>query len=118
MTEIEYAAKIEEMARDICPYKNEYVNCKQCDTELDIGEYPCCYKSFAKQLYEKDYRKIERGEWITLNWGRRLYCSRCKYPKPYKKLKAGYHVLDKGKFCPNCGLDMRGGKDENGKTTV
>lgn len=49
--------QIEEMARDICPYKDEYIDCKQCDTELDIGEYPCCYKGFAKQMYEKDYRK-------------------------------------------------------------
>lgn len=33
----------------------------------------------------------------------------CGYPKPYRKTKAGYHVLDNAKFCPNCGAKMGGG---------
>ena len=33
-------------------------------------------------------------------------CSRCGYKAPYKKIKAGYHLLDLSNFCPNCGAKM------------
>ena len=56
----------------------------------------------------KDYRKVERGEWITpwvmKPYGKAYgtpYCSVCKQ-------------LDneKGNFCRFCGADMRGNKNE------
>ena len=83
------------------------------DIPVDRERYPSDEVSvsnerIAEHLVDNGVTIRERGEWITLKRGRRQYCSRCHYPKPYKKIKAGYHVIDEGKFCPNCGAKMKG----------
>lgn len=62
-------------------------------------------QNIGKELYDTGYRKVERGEWMPYgmnmnstvgNWK----CSACNKTsiKPYN-------------YCPNCGADMRGGKN-------
>ena len=63
----------------------------------------------AEHLYNAGYRKQSVGEWVRgkTNY-RTLFCSKCGSPKPYRKLKAGYHLLFDAKYCPNCGAKMKG----------
>lgn len=96
---IEQEKQIEEMAKDIYEYGRTYNDCVyKC--EEDIAEY---------LITEKSYRKERRGEWVSIGRlnGKKV-CSNCKYPQPYKKIKAGYHLLDDVKYCPNCGARMKG----------
>ena len=92
---------------------------------LDIHEYVCkaeqgsaiifnssvigCHKlDMAKYLVkEKDYRKEIQGEWVKGKTNYRShFCAKCGYPQPYIKIKAGYHLLDNVKYCPNCGCKI------------
>lgn len=91
---------IEEMARDICPFAQAYETCEKCDTDLDIGEEPCTYKSMANFLIQKGYRKVEQGEWK-------------KGDMPtyggYKCSVCGENtIVYKAKYCPHCGACMKG----------
>lgn len=63
----------------------------------------------AVAIYRAGYRKQSVGEWVRgkTNY-RTLFCSKCGYPKPYRKIKAGYHLLDDASYCPNCGAYMKG----------
>lgn len=49
----------------------------------------------------------ERGEWLLIFNDSR--CSVCGYENNACKVT---RVRDDSRFCPNCGADMRGGKDE------
>lgn len=52
--------QIEEMARELCPFKNEYENCNECfeADQCDIEEDgPCYYHCTARLIIDNDYRK-------------------------------------------------------------
>ena len=93
MTENE---QIEEMAKAI-----EEARVKALDTtnsmNYGFGGW------YAKELYSKGYRKVERGEWIeeVHDWDFGDYtdyrCSICRSREQNKR-----------HFCPECGADMRG----------
>ena len=65
---------------------------------------------FAETLYNAGYRKQKDGEWIKVMNHRE--CSECHYRAPYKKIKAGYHLQDLTRLCPNCGAKMKGAENE------
>lgn len=60
---VDMEKQIEEMARDICIYSDQYETCKICDTDLDIGDDTCIYKIMAKSFIEQGYTK---QEWISV----------------------------------------------------
>lgn len=51
--------------------------------------------------------KQSEGEWVKVM--NHKECSKCGYNAPYKKIKAGYHLQNLSKYCPNCGAKMKGG---------
>ena len=61
---------------------------------------------------------LPKGHWIEENineWSRKVFCSKCGCPPPFEYVSdgdvysaSGYGVINKTKFCPNCGSDMRG----------
>ncbi len=55
------------------------------------------------------------GHWIeeNVNGGRKVFCSECGGPPPFEHIStgdvyssSGYGVINKTKFCPNCGIKM------------
>ena len=61
-----------------------------------------------------DVVEVRHGKWIKVM--NHKECSRCGNNAPYKKIKAGYHLQDLAKYCPNCGAKMDGERSENGKS--
>ena len=70
-------------------------------------------------------RKIEKlppvipqpktAHWVeeNVNGGRKVFCSECGFPAPFEHVStgdvysaSGYGVINKTKFCPNCGFRM------------
>lgn len=50
------------------------------------------------------------GHWIkTARWDRVYYCNQCRNYLDFDGVNAGRGSTN---FCPNCGADMRGEKDE------
>ena len=49
--------QIEHIARELCPFSQEYESCSKCNTELDIDGELCIYMIMAKHLTDKGYRK-------------------------------------------------------------
>ena len=76
--------------------------------DYNIGCDPCT-GTVATALYLEGYRKQSVGEWEKVMNHRE--CSRCHYRAPYKKIKAGYHLQDLTRYCPNCGARMGGGAE-------
>ena len=74
--------------------------------DMDCTRPSNCDLCQAKQLYAKGYRKVERGEWIVDGLANPK-CSRCRSYNPTK-----------AKYCPECGADMRGEKDESISTNT
>lgn len=107
MTENE---QIEEMARDLCEHYYDgrcYLDKKECDCK-------CPERRDARYLYSKGYRKVERGEWIVTETERawnnaeipmKRSCDKCGLQRNIET-QVGWN------FCPECGADMRGEKDE------
>lgn len=95
MTENE---QIQEMAKLACTVFEG--RCSECPCKLHS---PCAPKASAEQLYNKGYRKVERGEWRPN--GYHNLCTKC-----LKNVARGdpYGFYQDFKFCPNCGADMRG----------
>ena len=83
---------------------------KHCEIENQCGSchWSTCNECFAEALYNAGYRKQKDGEWIKVI--NHIECSECHYRAPYKKIKAGYHLQDLTRFCPNCGAKMKGGE--------
>ena len=62
------------------------------------------------------------GHWVEENineWSRKVFCSECGCPPPFEHISNGdvysangYGVINKTKYCPNCGADMRGEGDD------
>lgn len=107
MTENEQLVEIEEMARDMCTF-SQISKCCECSEE-------CFYKEYAKRLYAKSYRRVERGEWKRNK--KELGVDRAEAECSICGREVVYQVID-GKwgfenFCPHCGADMRGGENEN-----
>jgi len=56
------------------------------------------------------------GRWVEENindWSRKVFCSECGCPPPFEHVSngdiysaRGYGVINKTKFCPNCGARM------------
>jgi Zn finger protein HypA/HybF involved in hydrogenase expression len=67
-----------------------------------------CHECSARRLYAKDYRKVERGEWIYDAENECFICPKCKSSalNNYRGLSVN------SDFCPNCGADMRGERNE------
>jgi ribosomal protein S27AE len=92
--------QIEEMARILHPdrcFDGGISSCRKME-DCDICK--------ATKLYNAGYRKQSEGEWVRVM--NHKECSKCGYNAPYKKIKAGYHLQDLAKFCPNCGAKMKG----------
>lgn len=49
--------RINEIARDLCPFSKDYASCTTCNDELDIGDEPCLYAIMAKLITAKGYVK-------------------------------------------------------------
>ena len=60
----------------------------------------------AETIITADYRKQSEGEWVKVM--NHKECSKCGYKAPYRKIKAGYHLLDLNRYCPHCGAKMKG----------
>lgn len=76
--------------------------------------YKASVKRVLIQAPTADVVERKRGEWI--GEGERRCCFNCKNPPLYNKggttfAQTFYRI--KTKFCPNCGADMRGEKDES-----
>ena len=95
--------EIEEIGRTMCRHFGTNV-CGSCD-----AHNTCMIHLFAADIHRAGYRKRRVGEWVKVMNHRE--CSNCGYNAPYKKIKAGYHLQDLTKYCPNCGAKMEG--DEN-----
>ena len=67
-----------------------------------------------------DVKPVVRGEWVfnsydedaydvhgNKSWANRYYCSNCNFEHAFIENHTGQY-----NFCPNCGADMRGKKDE------
>ena len=88
--------------------KQTYNPCDDCRYSYTKNGQESGMCEICEFTYFKDHRQSE-GEWVkVLN---HIECSRCGYHAPYKKIKAGYHLRDLTKFCPNCGAKMKGGAE-------
>ena len=66
-------------------------------------------------MWESQY-KPKTGRWVEENineWSRKVYCSECGCPPPFEHISSGdvysasgYGVINKTKYCPNCGAKM------------
>ena len=93
--------QIEEMAEVMCDDCRPHTpSCERiiCDSVIES----------ATAIYNAGYRKQSEAEWVRVM--NHKECSKCGYNAPYKKIKAGYHLQDLAKFCPNCGAKMKGGE--------
>lgn len=71
------------------------------------------YEEFADYLLANGVTIRERGEWVRQDGHRK--CSKCGKSAPYWQtgtVFATTYVQAKTDFCPHCGADMRGVKDE------
>ncbi len=105
MTENE---QIEEIARTICLNYDRANNKCLCALENGVCDLDCwAGRHPAKALYDAGYRKVERGEWIEAvhDWDFGDYTD-------YRCSICGTREQNKRPFCPECGADMRGEKDE------
>lgn len=102
---------IQEMAKAICKSRGitDVDDCEKC-WRCDNIDSCCLYQEIANGLYNKGYRKFERGEWIrqTKELGvikPEAICSNCGR-------SAVYQIIDDRwaweNYCPHCGADMRG----------
>lgn len=72
--------------------------------EQIITNYTEAISYVADFLIRKGVTIRERGEWKD-----NTYCSRCGY---FAEDDEGHILMSFDEFCPFCGADMRGGKDE------
>ena len=56
-----------------------------------------------------DVVEVKHGIWTFARSGRKVVCSCCETPAPFKKNET-YHTLWSSGYCPNCGAKMNGEK--------
>ena len=73
-----------------------------CD--IVAGRYPFNIVAYDMANMVKDAPTVEpvRGEWIGVEFDMFFECSNCGYSTDYRLTN----------FCPNCGADMRGEKND------
>ena len=100
---------------------NDTIN-RQAAIDAIMGEYPDAHYPdwYASKIMALPSAQPERpkGEWIDLDSDTEKYddimCSNCKQSftvDAYRWCDIGFTVDDL-KFCPNCGADMRGTKND------
>jgi len=111
-----YKSPIEMIVEDVhIKIENDIVKAVQnYDIKVDREELAKAL-AYDRDQYSKGFaearEKYERpqGEWFyRVNGFSNMsmeYCSICNFPTPI--------YLDKPNFCPNCGADMRGDKNDN-----
>lgn len=78
-----------------------------CGNECDCiqgDKFNCHLLHSASVLYSAGYRKQREGEWISNELGGyeyAFYCSECGWVD-------GFPFNDRHKYCPNCGVHMKG----------
>ncbi len=85
----------ERIPKDI--HEDVFENCSNCEL-LDDKQV----KELIDSQPTADVRENVMGEWISTGF-MEVKCSNCKET---------FHELESANFCPNCGADMRGGKNE------
>lgn len=68
---------------------------------VEKGRIYCKEPTCTVEVGRTDAVEVKQGEWIISSDGYYPYCKNCNY-RPKDELT---------KFCPNCGADMRGGKE-------
>ena len=72
---------------------------------------------FIKKIDEQPTIQLDpkTGHWVeeNINGGHKVFCSECGCPPPFEYVStgdvysaSGYGVINKTKFCPNCGTRM------------
>ena len=96
-------------------------NCITCC----VGQYKrsLCDDLFCEKYHSdgtaEDFIKMVKtghktGRWIkTARWGRVYYCNQCRNYLDFDGVNAGRGCAN---FCPNCGVKMEGGDDNDRKT--
>jgi len=82
-----------------------------CVPLYQIDNAPTVEPTFTPQSGHWVEEKISAG-------ARKVFCSECGCPPPFEHVNtgdvysaSGYGVINKTKFCPNCGALMKGGTD-------
>ena len=78
----------------------------QCTVNMsDIG-------MMIEDAHTADVAEVRHGEWVSVTYTyfglKRYECSECRDDEYWQKR----YLEHKEKFCPNCGADMRGDKDD------
>lgn len=88
--------------------------CKDCiHYTICIAKNPLVKIEYCYQFKNKaDFVEVKHGEWIPVTYTyfglKRYECSECKNDEYWQKR----YIEHKEKFCPNCGADMRGCKND------
>lgn len=82
--------QIEEMARELCPFSQEFESCSKCNTELDIDGEPCIYMIMAKHITDNGYRKASDVVREVLKEVRELYITDDRYAALERRIKKKY----------------------------
>ena len=108
--------------------KTELKPCEDCISRADVRKLIC--KNNDKYGYSDRFHKFtneclnlpsvtpqpKMGRWVEENineWSRKVFCSECGCLPPFEHISngdvysaSGYGVINKTKFCPNCGVKM------------
>ena len=82
---------------------------------VEKGRIYCKEPTCTVEVGRTDAVEVKQGEWILIaenSTGNLYRCSVCTYVhNPNKQDVFMGRMVEKPKFCPNCGADMRGGKE-------
>lgn len=87
-------------------------NCPTQYNAGNMGEIIENLETISKALEQEP----KTGHWVEENineWSRKVFCSECGCPPPFEYVNtgdvysaSGYGVINKTKYCPNCGAKM------------
>lgn len=101
---------------------------RRCNSALEEPRIFDCHNAgvkFEQYVTELQPTKPQEktGHWveeITNEGGRKVFCSECGCPPPFEYISSGdvysasgYGVINKTKFCPNCGIKMESEVEKN-----